>query len=172
MTFLAALQKLEDALKAGAGNAPDRERSVYDFAARKADYQQHLVKTALAQVSTAAWSLAQSSRGQERAVVDILRLMLDLEERISDRDAVLHLVEQIKRRAEKLRVQSSRPIPLDVRAPRLPPEIDATITADLDEIRRCFASGCYRSVTILCGRVLEAALHRRYYDVTGIDVLE
>lgn len=172
MAFLAKLQKFEEALKASRGPAMQGDRLVYDFAARKADYQQHLVKTALAQVSTAAWSLAQSSKGQERAVVDILRLMLDLEERISDRDAVLHLVEQIKRRAEKLRVPSSRPIPLDVRAPRLPPEIDATIAADFDEIQRCFASGCYRSVTILCGRVLEAALHRKYYDVTGIDILE
>tara|TARA_Y100000310_G_C20647890_1_gene797678 strand:+ start:1278 stop:1955 length:678 start_codon:yes stop_codon:yes gene_type:complete len=46
------------------------------------------------------------------------------------------------------------------------------ISADLDELKKCYDAGCYRSCVVLCGRVLEVALHKKYYDVTGRDVLE
>jgi len=55
---------------------------------------------------------------------------------------------------------------------KLPPEIADEINADLHEIEKCSAAGCYRSVTILCGRILETALHRKYYEVTANDLLE
>jgi hypothetical protein len=42
----------------------------------------------------------------------------------------------------------------------------------MEEIQQCIDSNCLRSAVILCGRVLETALHRKYYDVTGIDLLE
>ncbi len=54
----------------------------------------------------------------------------------------------------------------------MPKEIDAEVKADIEEIERCFGAGCYRSVVILCGRVLETALHRKYYEVTENDLLE
>ncbi len=172
MTFLAKLQKLEEALRVSSGPAAQDERLMYDFAARKADYQQRLIKTALVQTSAAAWSLARNPKGQEHTIIDILCLMMDLERRIAERHEALNLIERIKKRTGELRIPAASSIPLTLHLPRLPPEIQLTVAADLDEIRRCFASGCYRSVTILCGRVLEAALHRKYYDVTGVDVLE
>jgi hypothetical protein len=46
------------------------------------------------------------------------------------------------------------------------------VHADLKEIEQCFQAGCYRSCTILCGRILETVLHRKYYEVTGKDILE
>ena len=42
----------------------------------------------------------------------------------------------------------------------------------MDELRKCFDLGCYRSCVILCGRVLEVCLHRKYFDSTGFDILE
>ncbi len=56
--------------------------------------------------------------------------------------------------------------------PRLPSEIKDDVSADLHEIQACMNSGCYRSAVILCGRVMETALHRKYYDATGQDLLE
>lgn len=55
---------------------------------------------------------------------------------------------------------------------RLPEDIKAEILADLNEIDKAFKAKCFRSATILCGRVLETALHRKYYDTTGFDILE
>tara|TARA_Y100000310_G_scaffold343699_1_gene452553 strand:+ start:991 stop:1644 length:654 start_codon:yes stop_codon:yes gene_type:complete len=50
--------------------------------------------------------------------------------------------------------------------------IHPDISADLEELRKCFDTGCYRSCVILCGRVLEVGLHKKYFDVTGKDILE
>lgn len=59
-----------------------------------------------------------------------------------------------------------------LKLPHLPDAIVGEVNADAREIEKCFASGSYRSVTILCGRILEFALHRKYYDTTGQDILE
>lgn len=58
------------------------------------------------------------------------------------------------------------------RIPKLPGEIREDVVADLQEIQKCMDVGAYRSAVILCGRVMEAALHRKYYDATGNDLLE
>ncbi|MDO8481438.1 MAG: DUF4145 domain-containing protein [Nanoarchaeota archaeon] len=54
----------------------------------------------------------------------------------------------------------------------MPPEIRSELQADIDETHRCFDAKCFRSCVILCGRILETALHRKYYDVTKNDLLE
>ena len=54
----------------------------------------------------------------------------------------------------------------------LPVDIRDDIDADGDEVNKCFNAKCYRSAVILCGRILETALHRKYYDVSGNDLLE
>ena len=56
--------------------------------------------------------------------------------------------------------------------PELPDEIQENVQADVDELHKCFDAGCYRSAIILCGRIIETALHRKYFEVTGNDALE
>ena len=56
--------------------------------------------------------------------------------------------------------------------PRLPSEIKDDVTADLQEIQRCMNAACYRSAVVLCGRVMETALHRKYFEATNNDLLE
>ncbi len=58
------------------------------------------------------------------------------------------------------------------RMPRLPSDVKAEILADLSEIQACMKVGCFRSAVILCGRIMETALHRKYFDATGQDLLE
>ncbi|MEK6874221.1 MAG: hypothetical protein AABX52_00540, partial [Nanoarchaeota archaeon] len=41
----------------------------------------------------------------------------------------------------------------------LPTEVRGDLIADINEMEKCYANKCYRSVTILCGRILETALH-------------
>ena len=55
---------------------------------------------------------------------------------------------------------------------KIPPEIRTEIEADIHEAKKCFNAACFRSVTILCGRMLETVLFRKYYDVTGNDLIE
>ncbi|MBI2564719.1 hypothetical protein HYV79_01885 [Candidatus Woesearchaeota archaeon] len=54
----------------------------------------------------------------------------------------------------------------------IPIEIQSEIIADVDELNTCFQACCYRSAIILCGRLLETVLHRKYYEVTDQDLLE
>ena len=60
----------------------------------------------------------------------------------------------------------------DFGTPKVPQEIYAEIKADIEELNRCFKNECYRSSVILCGRLLETALHRKYFEVTKNDLLE
>jgi len=55
---------------------------------------------------------------------------------------------------------------------RVPPQIKEEIEADLNEIHQCINHACYRSAVILCGRILETSLHRKYFEISGVDLLE
>jgi len=54
----------------------------------------------------------------------------------------------------------------------IPTEIKSDIILDIEELNKCYKNQCYRSAVILCGRILETALHRKYYDTTQQDILE
>lgn len=56
--------------------------------------------------------------------------------------------------------------------PLVPREIFPEIKANFDELESCFNNSCYRSTLILCGKILEIVLHRKYFEVTGKDLLE
>ena len=55
---------------------------------------------------------------------------------------------------------------------KIPREISGEIFYDLEEIVKCYKAKAYRAVVVLCSRLLELALHRKYYEATGIDLLE
>ncbi len=56
--------------------------------------------------------------------------------------------------------------------PKLPKEIYDEVKANFDELVTCFNNKCYRSSLILCGKILEIAMHRKYFESTGKDLLE
>ncbi len=56
--------------------------------------------------------------------------------------------------------------------PVLPKEIKQETQANFEELLICFENNCFRSSLILCGKILEIALHRKYFEVTGKDLLE
>ena len=59
-----------------------------------------------------------------------------------------------------------------IKANLIPGDVRSEIVADLNEIQSCMNANCFRSAIILCGRVMETALHRKYYEATGNDLLE
>lgn len=61
---------------------------------------------------------------------------------------------------------------LELKNINLPDAIKSEMNADINEMRSCFNNCLYRSAIILCGRVLEIALHRRYFEAVGVDLLE
>ncbi len=55
---------------------------------------------------------------------------------------------------------------------KIPDAIKDEMLADIEEMKKCFENECYRSCMIICGRLLETALHRKYFEVTNNDILE
>jgi len=78
-------------------------------------------------------------------------------------------VNQIIHLTQRLRIEEVEKINIPV---SVPSDIFSEIEADLGEIQKCMMSGCYRSVVIMCGRILEVLLHRKYFEATQNDLLE
>lgn len=55
---------------------------------------------------------------------------------------------------------------------RIPPEIRTEITTDIEEIKKCYSSGAYRAAIVFCGRILEIALARKYFEKVHIDPIK
>ncbi|UCD20814.1 MAG: hypothetical protein JSW08_03510 [archaeon] len=56
--------------------------------------------------------------------------------------------------------------------PLIPKVIEPEVKSNLTEAEMCYNNNCYRSVLMLCAKILEIALHRKYYDITNKDMLE
>lgn len=78
-------------------------------------------------------------------------------------ESFIHEIENLELKPRKTNI---------TRLPPLPSAVKGEIEADFEELIKCFNNKLYRSATILCGRILEVALHRKYYEMTGKDILE
>ena len=61
---------------------------------------------------------------------------------------------------------------ISFKIPRVHDDIRGELVADIEELKTCYNSQCYRSCIIICGRLLEIGLHRKYFETTGRDILE
>ncbi|MBS3156948.1 DUF4145 domain-containing protein [Candidatus Woesearchaeota archaeon] len=82
---------------------------------------------------------------------------------LQDLEKLERLSKSIKPESKKLSFNLKSTLPLDIKD---------DIESDLKELERCFNYNCFRSSIILCGRVLETSLHRKYYELTKKDLLE
>ncbi|MBI4147900.1 hypothetical protein HY490_01285 [Candidatus Woesearchaeota archaeon] len=100
-----------------------------------------------------------------------VRKLCDRLKNAGDLAAARSVVDELSGLAAKLQERPSQTVQsIDVSG--IPVDIKDEVGADLSEVHKCFESGCYRSVVILCGRLMETALHRKYYEATGNDLLE
>ncbi len=89
-----------------------------------------------------------------------------------DFNALLEIIAVLRRDFDDVKARDAPSDVIFTVNPRIPQDIKDEISADVKELERCYKSDCFRSVIILCGRLLETALHRKYYDATGRDILE
>jgi len=174
-----------DALKMSLSSAIDRNvdltkrvddvRAMYSFKDRKA---QHLMSNAFVQLNDVIKYGSRLSQlidhnASNGDVVNKMRVNVRfLEEYWSQPIKAIPIIEELERQTKSLDLPKDSPGHVKFRVPPLPSDIRDEVTTDIAELKKCFDSGCYRSSVILCGRVLEAALHRKYYDITGHDILE
>ncbi|MBW2998716.1 hypothetical protein KY321_04210 [Candidatus Woesearchaeota archaeon] len=97
--------------------------------------------------------------------------MINLVEKLdAGKDVDKVMIDQLSNSSKKIKlIQQEQKIQLPT---SIPSEIFPELESDINELSKCFTSGCFRSCVILCGRILEVVLHRKYYDTTGNDLLE
>jgi len=147
----------------------------YDFREKKAGYYFSSLERSYNDLRRELFEAVSEAKGQE-PVFDLILLWKELQQSKGDAARSKEILGRMSDAASKISI-SSRAEPkaqsqISIRIPKLPDEIKADAIADMKEIEKCFNDGLYRSATILCGRVLETALHRKYYEATGNDALE
>ncbi|MEM4282107.1 MAG: hypothetical protein QXU88_00695 [Candidatus Woesearchaeota archaeon] len=120
--------------------------------------QKEGLKNALRACAAEIDRLAEKSQPWVKAQIQRLKRNLS-QESVSD---VLEILEELE--------EEESPFELDLSI--IPSEIREELAADFTELERCYNSDCFRSAVILCGRILETALHRKYFELTGNDLLE
>ncbi|MBI5064780.1 DUF4145 domain-containing protein [Candidatus Woesearchaeota archaeon] len=84
--------------------------------------------------------------------------------------SIRKLLDDLAHYSEQIREVSN--VRLVLRSERIPEDVRSEIVADVQELGKCFNNNCFRSAIILCGRILETALHRKHYEATQNDLLE
>ncbi len=167
--FKIILQRLEDAILNA--SKPQDTSQKYRFV-DKAQLYSSAIRNNTERLSENLWQLMElgTDNQNKSKIITLFKLMQMLEEGNSLNDKSL-IVQEMKNAASTL-VSPASSQSISYKTPNIPSEIREDVIADLGEIMRCYEAGCYRSATILCGRILEAALHRKYYETTGFDILE
>ena len=150
----------------------DQSKAIIDYRMQQKRYTQERLEKALKSVKESSFELRNPKDFDELSQAKInvvLELVLELDTiKTEEIDKILRKIENL---TKQIRFPSEEGGFVKI-PKKIPSDIKEDITLDLQELQKCYDNECYRSCVILCGRVLEAALHRKYYEVTGQDVLE
>ncbi|MGB9708234.1 MAG: hypothetical protein ACPLXC_02840 [Candidatus Pacearchaeota archaeon] len=111
---------------------------------------------------------------EKRALAEAAIRIKELKKLINAREflTAIVVIEQIYDLVPMIKISDSDLPKSEFTLPLVPREIYAEVKASFDELLKCYEHNCHRSVIILCGRILEIALHRKYFEVTQQDLLE
>ncbi len=179
MTFQNSLTNLQNSISSAIKNnidlnkKPDNEKALYNYKEKQKIYHLNSLNSNLKLVKSNSLTLPQLTKHDlrnQQYIHQILGLIPELESKdLSQLDKtvkeLLSLTKQLN--FPKQDLETTFLIPANI-----PADIRSDIKADIEELNKCFSNNCYRSSIILCGRLLETALHRKYYELTKNDLLE
>lgn len=146
----------------------------YTFSGTNRNYHEQKLYLALQSLKQEAWKLAipPPQEENEGELLQLLQIITEIQPR-----TLPTCLEKIKKLIPLLDLPSGPPAKqaqkqvIVFTLPQLPSSIQEEMAADFQELRKCFTATCYRSAVILCGRILETCLYRKYYEATGKDLL-
>ncbi|MGM5487946.1 MAG: hypothetical protein ACQESG_03280 [Nanobdellota archaeon] len=155
--------RLKDLAKTVDSSIEPEKKSFLSYNDQKQGYRRRQLETTIGLLKQKKGQLSEiRSLGNNGKRVDAINTLVD----------VLQVGPQLLAQAEELDCLVRGLEINEVSVPPLPSDIRDEVTMDIKELHKCFSSGCYRSVVVLCGRIIEVALHRKYFEVTGQDILE
>ena len=147
----------------------------FDFRKREREYYSKELESCMKRVEALLSESFVNATPQEKAMlvktseqVKSLKKMINMKNFLES----VVLIEQIYDHAPRIDISDSDLPKQEFFLPYLPRDVYAEIKASFDELVKCYDHSCYRSTLILCGRILEIALHKKYFEATGIDLLE
>lgn len=150
--------------------------SEFDFKKKEREYYLNEVSSALKRFEAVlSESFVSSGKGSERAelakVADKVR-EFKAEIRKKNFAGAFKMINSTLEICPSIKISDADLPKSDFFLPKVPRDIYVEIKASFDELVKCYEHSCYRSALILCGRILELALHYKYLKVTGRDLLE
>ena len=134
------------------------------FAKQKATYHQKTLENRIKKIETQLFTLIPYCSVNNQNIILISKIFNSL----SNKD-----LNSVKDLVTSLEFMNTEKKELKILVPKnIPSELHDELQSDFKELEKCYSSQCYKASTILCGRILEAVLHRKYYETTGFDILE
>ncbi|MBI2576124.1 DUF4145 domain-containing protein [Candidatus Woesearchaeota archaeon] len=157
-------------------NLINKERQIYDFRAKKLAYEESQIHSLITKF-VEQWEHAIPRMEKEKVFTGELSPQVIKEKikeswREKEYGSIKNLLERILPSLSKIPEEEKQTFTMVLSSHNLPEGIRAEMEADFREMQKCFQNDCLRSTIILCGRLLETALHRKYFEATKNDLLE
>ncbi|MGM5483271.1 MAG: hypothetical protein ACQESF_07450 [Nanobdellota archaeon] len=172
--YLVELKNLEEEIVAKQKSRHSNEttpRPIHkkaDYAQAKQEFQKKKVSTLVERIQKECFALKENINRNNPDNENLLKIIKLAQEKASIEENIPVLIElagKLKLKSEDKQSRLSMPS-------GLPSEIKQDILSDFKELERCYNSRCFRACTIICGRIIETSLHRKYFEITQIDLLE
>ena len=146
---------------------PEEREALWDYRSKKDQYEYSLMKVALKNLLKEDLS---SFRKDNKEVISQVEAEMKKLALSQDLDGMRRIAARLQELEKSLPQPKEEDLTFHLR--NVPADISEEIKADLRELEKCYDAGCYRATIILCGRILETALHWVYYTLTKNDLLE
>jgi hypothetical protein len=164
--FIQELMNLKSLVVSKPDDKQIKEKNVFDFGSQKVDFHNRSINTSISRIKNLSLDLILLIKDDQNNKSKILMILELIENNLVEKiDEIISLVKLLNEKSNIPELQIK--IPLGI-----PIEIKQDVTADLKELEKTYNAGCYRASTIMCGRIIETCLHRKYYEATGVDILE
>lgn len=146
----------------------------YNFKQREREYYSREIEKVMRKVDAILSESFVIAPNERRSLMEISSMMKDLKRMINEKrflEAIVE-IEKINDLVPSVKISDTELPKSEFQLPYVPRDIFSETKASFDELVKCYEHSCYRSSLILCGRILEIAMHRRYFEITGQDLLE
>lgn len=166
--YIDSLKSAATAVISGKIDITKKDFDISDYKDKKAEYYKKTIEQSIRNLRSFDFGGYPRENAENIAKIKLLIDKLDDSYKNKQIESILSVVEQIS----KINLVAPKIDKLKVQIPKVPSEIREIVVADARELEKAFNADCYRSSIILCGRIIETCLHRKYYDLTGKDILE
>lgn len=161
MSFKNNAERLRDVLKKAKKHGLDSSGNMFDFKSKRKESYDGIIKSCLNAIKKN--DLGNYEINEHIKDLDVLLGNGKIDSVIENLNKILVIYNGLSvSKVKNFKINFSK-IPVGVRD---------EVKADFTELEKCFNAKLFRSAVILCGRILEVCLHRKYYEFTGVDALE